>query len=280
MTAAVPSLKEVRRAIKADLWKRRGSVPNAYGANAAKWIAIEQALSRRDPRYGWNDAGMDERVVEYAWVFDRMASLTRPEARVLDAGSVMNHARILQAWEHAEYPRLSIVTLAYEGHAHVSDRVRYEFADLRNLPYRDGWFSTVFCISTIEHVGLDNTIYGAAAERAKDPTREAVEALEEMARVTARGGTLLLSVPYGARSNRSWFRIFDAASLRPLMRAGGWTHPKPRYFRATKDGWRETTAAGAADAGYNEPPDRHGEQSAPAFVAAAEAVALVEMTRA
>lgn len=275
----MPSLTELRRAIKANLWRRRGSVPNAYGANAAKWIAIDHAMSRRDPRYGWNDAGMDERVVEYAWVFDRMASLARPEARVLDAGSVMNHARILRAWEQAEFPRLSIVTLAYEGHAHVSDRVRYEFADLRNLPYRDGWFSTVLCISTVEHVGLDNTIYGAAAERAKDPTREALEALEEMARVTARGGTLLLSVPYGTRSNRSWFRIFDAPALEPLMRARGWTHARPRYFRATTEGWRETSAAGAADAGYNEPPARPGQRTAPPHVAAAEAVALVEMTR-
>lgn len=277
---AFPSLKEARRALKARLWKRRGSPPHAYGANAGRWLAIENAIKTRDPRYGWNDPGVDERVVEYGWVFHRAPALTTRDARVLDAGSVMNHERLLRAWERADLPRLSIVTLAYEGHAHVSDRARYEFADLRNLPYRDGWFSAVLCISTIEHVGLDNTIYGAAAERARDPTREAVEALEEMARVTARGGSLLLSMPYGARANRGWFRVFDAADLQPLLRASGWTHPRPRYFRATRDGWRETDAAGAAGAGYNEPPGRPGQRTAPEWVAAAEAVALVEMTRA
>jgi len=38
----------------------------------------------------------------------------------------------------------------------VSDDVRYEFSDLRRLPYRDAWFSSVVCLSTLEHVGMDN----------------------------------------------------------------------------------------------------------------------------
>lgn len=274
-----PSIRQLRRALKASAWKRLGSVPNAFGANAAKWIAIERAMTDRDTRYGWDDAGVDERVVEYAWIFDRVAALRAQGARLLDAGSVLNHAPVLDGWRRAAFPPVSIVTLVHEGHAHVSDAVRYEFADLRQLPYREAWFSTVLCISTIEHVGLDNTIYGAAAEGVSDPTREAVRSLEELARVTARGGTLLLSVPYGARSNRGWFRILDAADLEPLTRAPGWTNARMRYFRAMREGWRETDAAGAAGAGYNEPPDRPGQHTAPAFVAAAEAVALVEMTR-
>lgn len=270
----------LRRALKANLWKRLGRVPHAAGAGAARWIAIDEAMRRRDGRYGWDDAGVDERVVEYAWIFDRMTALAAAGGRVLDAGSVMNHARVLEGWRRAGLPPLSIVTLAYEGHAHVSDRVRYEFADLRQLPYRDGWFSGVLCVSTIEHVGLDNTIYGASDERAADPTREAVRALEELARVTAPGGTLLLSVPFGAASHRGWFRIFDAAAIEPLLQVPGWTAQRVRYFRALREGWRETDAAGAAGAGYNEPPGRPGQQTAPAFVAAAEAVALVELTRA
>lgn len=274
-----PAVGRLRHALKAALWKRLGRVPHAAGAGSARWIAIGEAMRRRDSRYGWDDAGLDERVVEYAWIFDRMTALAAAGGVVLDAGSVMNHERVLDGWRHASFPPLSIVTLAYEGHAHVSDRVRYEFADLRHLPYRDAWFTSVLCISTIEHVGLDNTIYGARSERAADPTREATRALEELARVTAPGGTLLLSVPFGAASHRGWFRIFDATALEPLVRVPGWTSPRVRYFRALREGWRETDAAGAAGAGYNEPPGRPGQQTAPAFVAAAEAVALVELTR-
>jgi SAM-dependent methyltransferase len=271
----------VRHAIKAAAWKRAGRVPGAAGYNSARWLAIAHAVSRTaGARYGWDDPGMDERVVEYAWLFERVAALASKDTRVLDAGSVINYPLILEAWKREEFPAVSIVTLEYEGHATVSSTVRYEFADLRELPYRDEWFSLVFSVSTLEHVGLDNTIYGAAAERASDPGAEAARALQELHRVTKRGGTLLVSVPFGARSNRGWFRIFDAGDLDRLTRQSGWTNVHARYFRATREGWRECAAEDARTAGYNEPANRPmGQRTAPLWVGAAEAVALVEMTR-
>lgn len=280
------SLTRLRRRIKASLWQRGGRVPGGYGSNAAKWIAIERALTEPPRgRYGWDDAGIDERIVEYAWLFERMAALDTPPPprRILDAGSVLNHRQILAGWKRAGRSPVSIVTLGYEGSAAASDEVRYEFADLRCLPYRDAWFSHALCLSTIEHVGLDNRIYGAAAgavDTASNPTAEARRALDEIGRVTQPGGTLLLSVPFGLRSNRGWFRIFDADDLHALTTLPGWTGVRERFFRSRREGWREVTAPEAADAGYNEPRDRPGQQTAPIFVAAAEAVALVEMTRA
>ena len=271
-----------RHRMKADLWKRRGRVPDAYGSGAAKWLAIQHGITERaGGRYGWDDAGIDERVVEYAWLFDRMRSLKR--GPVLDAGSVLNHGRILDAWRAANFPPVSIVTLGYEGHAHVSDHVRYEFADLRRLPYRDEWFPIVISLSTLEHVGLDNTVYGAsagAAARGADPNAEAVKALAELQRVTARGGTVLVSVPYGARSNRGWFRIFDADDLSRLLSLPGWANQQVRYFHQTREGWRECDASQLRSAGYNEPRRKSGQQTSPDWVAAAEAVALIELTRA
>jgi len=273
-------LKNFRHRLKAAWWRRRGSVPNAAGANAARWLALGRSFHGAPRGYGFDDPGVDERVVEYAWLFDRMRALASAGGPVLDAGSVLNYHPVLDAWKAAKLPPVSIVTLAYEGHAYPGTDVRYEFADLRRLPYRDEWFSTVLCLSTIEHVGLDNRIYGAAAEGSTDPTREAVRALQELQRVTRRGGTLLLSVPFGRSANRGWFRIFDTRDLEPLLTAPGWETPRVRCFRASPAGWREVPPAEAEDAGYNEPPGRPGQQTAPAWVAAAEAVALVEMRRA
>jgi SAM-dependent methyltransferase len=272
-------LGELRRRAKAALWKRAGRSPDSAWAGAAKWAAIEQSIrSAPNGRFGYDDAGLDERVVEYPWLFERLAAL-KPDGRVLDAGSVLNYERVLRAWHEKRLPPVSIVTLGHEGQAFVSDRVRYEFADLRDLPYRDGSFSLSLSLSTLEHVGLDNAIYGDAAGAAprSNPATEAGKALDEIGRVTRRGGTLLLSVPYGARSNRGWFRIFDADELQQLIARPGWKDRRVRYFRAVRDGWRECQASEASDAGYNEP--RGGQRTAPPFVAAAEAVALVEMTR-
>ena len=269
--------------MKVELWKRGGRIPGASGSNAAKWLAIESAIAGgSDGRYGWDDAGLGERVVEYPWLFERVKA-AKPRDRVLDAGSVLNYPRILDAWREQRMPPVSIVTLGYEGHAEVSNEVRYEFADLRNLPYRDEWFSVVLSVSTLEHVGLDNAIYGAAAgavARASDPGKEVARAMEELGRVTARNGTLLVSVPYGMRSDRGWLRVFDHDDLAQLTGASGWRDVRARFFRSLSQGWRECTADDAKDAGYNEPKDRPGQQTAPPFVAAAEAVALVEMVKA
>lgn len=275
-------MRALRRRLKAELWKRAGRVPGASGSAAAKWLAIEDAItSDVNQRYGWDDAGLDERVVEYAWAFERVKA-TRTRDRVLDAGSVLNHPRILAAWRTQGLPPVSIVTLGYEGHAEVSNEVRYEFADLRQLPYRDEWFSVVLSISTLEHVGLDNSIYGAAAgavAQASDPGQEAVRAMQELRRVTQRDGTLLVSVPFGKRSNRGWFRVFDRDDLAQLTRMSGWRDVQTRFYRSLREGWRSCSVDDASDAGYNEPRDRPGRQTAPPFVAAAEAVALVEMVK-
>ncbi|MEX2178842.1 MAG: class I SAM-dependent methyltransferase [Gemmatimonadaceae bacterium] len=277
------SVNRLSGMIRARFWKLRGSVPDSAGAGAARWFAIEQGVANaRNGRYGFDDPGLDERVVEFPWIFDRMAALDHPGGRggVLDAGSIMNHRPILRWWNNAGRSPLSIVTLAHEGAAHVSNTVRYEFADLRHLPYRDEWFSAVLCISTLEHVGLDNTAYGAAvAAGGADPGTASVQALRELRRVSAHGASLLLSVPFGARSNRGWFRIFDADDLRQVIDGSGWTHARSRFFRATKDGWRECGQDDVGDAGYNERARRGGLRTAPPFVAAAEAIALVEMTR-
>jgi len=274
-------LENLRRRVKAGLWKRLGRRAEGSGYNTARWLSIETDIANPPPgdRFGYDAAGLDERVVEYPWVFERLRGLHKPGDRILDAGSVLNHKRILDLWRSAQLTPLSIVTLKYEGVAHPSNDVRYEFADLRALPYRDEGFAQTLCISTIEHVGLDNTIYGASAERT-DATTEARRAMQELHRVTRRGGTLLVSVPFGARSNRGWFRVFDSDDVAALTSAPGWGAPTIRVFRSTSDGWRECRADEAATAGYNEPASRGGQRNAPPWVHGAEAVALVELTRA
>src|SRR5689334_15881525 len=197
-------------------WIRNGRIPGKSGYSAARWSAIERGLSERSHEgYGYHDAGLDERVVEYPWALHRLRARWIAGTPILDAGSAMNHAPVLAHCRREGLGPISVVTLHYEGHADVSDDVRYEFSDLRQLPYRDGWF-----------------------------------------------------------------RILDADDLQVLMQSPHWRVDDSRIVRATEQGWRECPAADATSAGYNEPRSetRPGARTAPEWVSAAEAIALVELT--
>jgi len=262
-------------------WIRNGRVPGESGYSAARWSAIERGLAERSQEgYGYHDAGLDERVVEYPWALHRLRERWIAGTPILDAGSALNHAPVLAHCRREGLRPISVVTLHYEGRADVSDDVRYEFSDLRQLPYRDGWFSSIVCLSTLEHVGMDNRMYGDTASTSSNPTREVGRVLEELRRVIQPGGVLLVSVPFGKRDDRGWFRILDADDLQVLMQSPHWRVDDSRIVRATEQGWRECSAADAASAGYNEPRSetRAGARTAPAWVSAAEAIALVELT--
>ena len=267
-------------ALMTKRWCEGGRVPFGEGYDFARGEAIEVAL-RNPTRFpnGIDSRGLDERIIEYGWLADRLSHRHPRARRVLDAGSVMNHRRVIQWWQEADFGPLSVVTLCHEGWGSISDAVRYEFADLRNLPYRDGWFATVLCISTLEHVGMDTTLYGADSGQSRDPEEEAIGTLQELARVLEPGGTLLVTVPCGEPKDLGWLRIVGTDEIRRYAQLPFWEEASVRFFRSRQDGWREVTAEEAEDATYNGFPGRGEPRPGPEWVAAAECVALVELSK-
>ena len=166
----------------------------------------------------------------------------------MDAGSALNHAHILDRALPC-IDELHVVTLEPEDRAFTERRVSYVYSDLRDLPYKDGYFDTVVCLSTLEHVGMENVRYGVADPPSDDPVREMARAITELARVSA--GALLLSVPYGRREDHGWFRQFDRADLGELLNAVGGL-PSVTVFRYSLDGWQVSDLTSAANASYRD----------------------------
>src|SRR5919197_1073704 len=154
---------------------------------------------------------LDERIVELPWIVGNLSEAPGP---TLDAGSALNHRVVLErVMPHVD--SLTIVTFTQED-SHADLGPSYATADLRELPFADGSFQTVTCISTLEHVGMDNSDYGSTEPPSDDPDREVSRALEELNRVVRPGGRLLVTVPYGRAENHGWCRQFDRDGVRRI----------------------------------------------------------------
>lgn len=228
-----------------------------------------QRLARGEPLPDGYGVGLDERVVEYPWLLAQ-----GPSGRTLDAGSALNHEHVLRRF----LPRLAsldLVTLAPERNAFPELGISYVYADLRKLPYRDGAFDTVICVSTLEHVGMDNTAYGSDAPRSSNPAAERTRAVRELRRVTAPDGRLYVTVPVGDPDDLGWIKPFSEEDLEALVEAIAPASESRTLFRYTRAGWQVSDAASVAGVRYRTP----SLEPQPADLAArARAVACLSMT--
>lgn len=205
--------------------------------------ALIETFRRGDqlpPGFG---VGFDERVVEYPWLLSQGLG-----GRMLDAGSALNHEHVIDRVV-STVDELHIVTLEPEERAFTQSRVSYVYSDLRSLPYRDGYFDLVVCLSTLEHVGMDNERYGVIEPRAEDPASEMRRAIGELVRVCSR--RLLISVPYGQRADHGWFRQFDRADVEAMVDAVS-GEASTTVFRYYAEGWQISDLTSAAAVKYRD----------------------------
>jgi SAM-dependent methyltransferase len=176
----------------------------------------------------------DERAIEIPWCLARYHG----EARVLDVGSANAERAYLEGLEALEAPELVKVDLAEPADV---------IADVRSLPFDDGHFDLAVCISTLEHIGRDNAVYGV--ENAHDDEGHAT-ALRELHRVLARTGRLLFSVPTGVHEDHGWHLQRAPLEWIELFEQSGFVVFEDELYLHTADGWRTATLTEAEAARY------------------------------
>lgn len=182
---------------------------------------------------------LDERIVEYCWIFSRLPK--NKKIKVLDAGSTFNFDFILNALDLANID-LYIQTLCPEYPNFNERKVSYVYADLRDIPFKDAYFDIVISQSTIEHIDMDNSIYGYKNHNYHRDTHtksyEYLKAIEEMLRVLKKHGKMLLTFPYGKFENHGFFQQFDGEMLDRLVAIiGSKGEYSLNFFRYLPDGW-------------------------------------------
>ncbi|MDX6448311.1 MAG: hypothetical protein QOD08_774, partial [Gaiellaceae bacterium] len=180
-----------------------------FGRLRALDDAIARALAHGSQRALTAPPG-DERAIEIPWALGR----ARGARRVLDAGSAFAEPAYLAALVALGADEVVAVDLAP-----VRARgLRAVVADLRNLPFEDGSFDVALCISTVEHVGFDNTVYGIEPEHDEEGI---ATALGELRRVLAADGRLVVTVPTGAHEEHGWFVQLEPDEWRARFAAAG-----------------------------------------------------------
>jgi len=176
---------------------------------------------------------LDERVVEYPWF---LSKVTQQHSRLLDAGSILNFDYILQHSKLKEKD-ITITTLEPEGNCYWQKRVSYLFGDIRNLPFKDNCFDEVVSISTIEHIGMDNSMYSSNEAFRENNRFEFLKAVSEIKRVTKPGGKVYITVPYGKYTDFGWYQQFDVEMIDMMIDAFAPGRLMETYYCYESGGW-------------------------------------------
>jgi SAM-dependent methyltransferase len=196
------------------------------------------ALARRHrgerPRELRAPAWSDERAIEIPWALARFAG----ERRVLDIGTAFAEPAYVEGLHELGASELVTVDLAQPASV---------LADVRALPFDDGSFDLAYCISTLEHVGRDTSVYEVDAPQEEDGDRAA---LRELHRVLAKDGRLIVSVPTGRRDDQGWQLQRTPHEWIAVFEAAGFLVYEDELYVHRDDGWATATVSEAAAAEY------------------------------
>jgi SAM-dependent methyltransferase len=218
--------------------------------------------------------GLDERAVEYPWLFSRLPD---HPGTLLDGGSVLNHD-FLVCHPRLAPKKITVMTLAPEDVCFWQQGISYVFGDLRDTYFRDNSFDYVVSLSTLEHIGLNNTLYYTSdgSRNEQDPAAY-LSAVTELRRILKPGGLCFISVPFGRHRVHEWIQIFDGGMVDSIVEKFQPGFHSVTYFQYRgASGWQLSTRDQAKDAEYFDP--MRGKRLKGGALAA-EAVACLELRK-
>jgi len=226
-----------------------GKKPWSFGYNIYKWKKLKEYFDNNIfnegqliENYGFR---IDERIIEYPWFFSR---LPKDSGNLLDAGSILNHELIVNQ-PSLQSKKIFISTLGPEENCFWKRGISYVFEDLRNCCYRDNYFDWIACISTAEHIGLDNTrLYTDDISKNENNPGSYMSAINEFHRILKSGGILYLTLPFGKKINRGWFQVFDDKMIDELIAAFNPSSVIESHFKYQPTGWEKSTRTLSKDA--------------------------------
>ena len=276
--------KRARKKEKED-YINNGCIPWSKGYYEYKTEVISKNINDLDlietinknkvpEKFGYR---LDERVIEYPWIISKLA---KTKGKLLDAGSTFNFDFVVNH-PIIKNKDLTIFTFAPEVNNFCDKSISYVFGDLRNMIFKDNAFDFVVSQSTIEHIDMDNSMYGYDLSFNKDTTSKSYEyiiAVREMIRVLKSKGTLLLTFPFGKFENHGFFQQFDTDMLNKILylfKDIG-TH-EVTFFQYKNDEWNFANIEDVSDSESYNPHTGKGKKDD--YAAHSRAIACIEFNK-
>lgn len=177
-----------------------------------------------EDHYGMNDT---ERCIEIPWSM----SCYNGAKRVLDIGYANAEERYLKEIFKLKIPELYGLDMVKRD---IKGIIGCQ-GDIRKTSFENNFFDFIFCISTIEHIGMDNSIYFEDTEYSSYGD---FEAIKEMARILKKNGEIVLTVPYGKFNDYKWFIHYDEQRWRDLIKQSKCKVVYEDYF-LYDEGWNK-----------------------------------------
>jgi len=186
---------------------------------------------------------VNERIIEIPFAIRGLSQLNE-RARVLDLGCSESLLPL-----YLSSLGFRVTGLDFRAFPYPAANFEFVRGDILSMPFEDGKFDAVTCVSTLEHLGL-----GFYADPKEEQATDG-KAVQEISRVLKNNGRLILSVPYGKAFQGEHQRIYDDQRLTVLLK--GYRIERKKYFaKAFVQGsrsnyWKETpgTEAGRIDSG-------------------------------
>jgi SAM-dependent methyltransferase len=176
-----------------------------FAAQRQLWFNPPLSLAY-EPR-GVRLVDVNERLVEVPHAYRALARLD-PGARVLDVGATESPLALSLAFLGYDVTAIDI-----RPYPLSHPRLRTVVGPIEEWE-GDGEFDAVFCLSTIEHIGLP--AYGAERREGAD-----LAAMRRIHEVTVPGGVLVLTTRFGRAGEDEFQRTYDREGLDELL--AGWT---------------------------------------------------------
>jgi hypothetical protein len=191
--------------------------PFSPGYNFYKWKIIKDKINKfkinintQKKEVGY---GLDERIVEYPWV---IRELRKYKGKLLDAGSTLNFPEILDILKN-KY-RITIQTLYPENYCNFENGVSYIYEDITKQIFNKNQFDVITCISTLEHIGFDISIYNENnKKKIVNSVNDYLKAIENFNLILKKNGVLLITIPYGKYQKFNDLQQFDKKMLNLII---------------------------------------------------------------